>query len=359
MRVIIVGGGINGLLMALALSDADVVVTLLERGEIGRESSWAGGGIVSPLYPWRYPPAVTALASAAQAAYPALAERLHQLTGIDPELHRCGMLFLDPADRRDALAWAGAHEVVAESLPGDEARLRWPGLPADVASALWLPGIANVRNPRLLRALLAALSLRSNVSLCPGSEVVAVQAGAPQVTLADGRVLSADHIVITAGAWTGRLLADADIARLPVRPMHGQMLRYAMAPGEVPAILLRDGHYLIPRRDGQVLCGSTLEDRGFDKSVTASALSQLQAAAVRLWPALAGRAPDQHWAGLRPGSPNGIPFIGPLPGQPGLWVNAGQHRNGLVLAPASAALLTDLMLGRCPTLDPAPYAVIQ
>jgi glycine oxidase len=120
--------------------------------------------------------------------------------------------------------------------------------------------------------------------------------------------------------------------------------------------VLAKGRYAIPRRDGHVLIGSTLEHAGFDKTPTPEALESLMASAVDLLPALADATPVRQWAGLRPGSPDGVPFIGALPQHPGLWLNCGHYRNGLVLAPASCRLLVDLMVGRDAVLDPAPYA---
>lgn len=358
MHIIVVGGGVNGLLTSRALLQAGASVCLVERAQCGSEASWAGGGIISPLYPWRYPPAVTALASWAQAAYPRLAEALLASTGIDVELEQTGMLYLDPPDLRDALSWAMAQGQSAEVLDEAALRARWPGLPADVRRGLFMPALAHVRNPRLLKALAAELTQQPGFSLRTQAEVVALQArqGATPagVTLDGGEHLPADAVVVCAGAWSARLLAGHGEA-LPVRPVRGQMQLYQLAPGALPTMILRDGHYVIPRRDGHVLCGSTLEEAGFDKSVTEAARGQLTSAAARLWPALVEAPLLRQWAGLRPGSPNGIPFIGELPGQPGLWVNAGQFRNGLVLAPASAQVLVDSLLGRAPALDPRPY----
>ncbi len=358
MRVVVVGGGINGLLTARELVAGGAEVVLLEQGEFGREASWAGGGIVSPLYPWRYSPAVTALASWAQQAYPQLAADLLAETGIDPELERCGLLFIDAPDARDARVWAAGHDMPVEVLDHAALHARWPGLAADAGEGLFLPTLANIRNPRLLKALLAALRAHPRVQLREHAEVVAMQPGSngAAVTLADGHVVSGDAVVVCGGAWSGRLLATLG-SSLPVRPVRGQMQLYRLAPGALPSMIMRAGHYVIPRRDGHVLCGSTLEEAGFDKSTTEQAHDILRAAALRLWPALAQAPLLQQWAGLRPGSPNGIPFIGAVPGQDGIWVNAGQFRNGLVLAPASARLLADQLLGRTPVIDPLPYSL--
>lgn len=358
MRVIVVGGGINGLLSTRLLAAAGVDVTLLERGSIGQEASWAGGGIVSPLYPWRYPPAVTALARWAQAAYPALTQALLDETGLDAEFTRSGLLFLDTLDARDAQAWAQQQSVACDLLPTNALHRRWPGLAGDVEHGVYLPDVAQVRNPRLLKALRAALVGQQRVTLREQAEVVRVASQPkPRVVLAHGEKLEADAVVLTGGAWTQHLLRDLGLI-LPIRPIKGQMQLYQLAPGALKTMILRKGHYVIPRRDGLVLCGSTLEDTGFEKSITETAHATLRAAALSLWPALAQAPCVAQWAGLRPASPNGIPFIGEVPSHPGVWVNAGQFRNGLVLAPASAQLLCDQLLGKAGTLDAAPYQIL-
>jgi glycine oxidase len=143
---------------------------------------------------------------------------------------------------------------------------------------------------------------------------------------------------------------------LPVEPVKGQMILFKCEADFLPSMVLAKGRYAIPRRDGHILVGSTLEYAGFDKTPTVDALESLKLSAIDLLPALAGATPVKHWAGLRPGSPEGIPFIGPLERHPGLWLNCGHYRNGLVLAPASCQLLTDLLVGRAPVLDAGGYA---
>lgn len=355
--VVIIGAGVIGLMTARELALAGCRVTLLERGETGQEASWAGGGIVSPLYPWRYNAAVTALAAAAQEVYPRLASELSAETGIDPEFFACGMLMLDAEDAAAAQHWARLQKKSVEHCQEPARRSGMSGLATDWREGLWMPDVANIRNPRLLKALRASL-LRHGVNIHTQCEVVSWQRKGNKVVAAqtrDGQSFSAAEYIVCGGAWTAALLKEAGVASVPVRPVRGQMLLYRLAPGALPCIVLTGGRYVIPRRDGHVLCGSTLEETGFDKSTTEAARISLMTSAARLWPALGKEAPLLHWAGLRPGAPEGTPFIGSVPGCENLWVNAGQFRNGLVLAPASAQLLADQMLGRPLQIDPQPY----
>lgn len=359
MHVVIVGGGINGLLTAYELAHAGQTVTLVEADALARQASWAGGGIVSPLYPWRYSPAVTALAEWAQNAYPELCQTLFESTGIDPEFERSGMLYLDPPDLRDAVAWARAQQCRHELVPAPELPQRWPELAEDVVTGLWLPDIAHVRNPRLLQALIRHLQCMPTVSLQSHTMVDAVLGAKgielASVVLANGERLFADRVVVCAGAWSAQLLPKTSVS---IEPVRGQMLQFGGESNELSCMIMRDGHYLIPRRDGLVLCGSTLEHAGFNTQVTDEAREQLQRAAARMVPRFKRKQVLRHWAGLRPGTANGIPYIGPVPGHENVWVNAGQYRNGLVLAPASARLLRELLLGQTPFTAPEPYGVL-
>jgi glycine oxidase len=356
-RVVIVGGGVLGLLSAYQLAVSGLTVLLVEQQAVGREASWAGGGIVSPLYPWRYSPAVTALAHWSQDFYPGLAQRLLADTGVDPEVHVTGLYWFDLEDQAEALAWAAREGRPLAEVDMAEAYATLPMLAAGFSRGLQMSGVANVRNPRLVRALRQALLQMPNVTLhehCPVTGFVRDGARICGVQTAQGEML-ADQVVLAAGAWSAQLLNTLDIA-LPVEPVKGQMILYKCAADFLPSMVLAKGRYAIPRRDGHVLVGSTLEFAGFDKTPTDPALASLKASAEALLPALAHAEVVGHWAGLRPGSPEGIPFIGPVPGHAGLWLNCGHYRNGLVLAPASCQLLVDLMLGCEPIVDPAPYA---
>ncbi|KUM40110.1 glycine oxidase ThiO [Pseudomonas sp. EpS/L25] len=355
--VAVVGAGAIGLLSAYHLSLSGRRVVLVERGEPGREASWAGGGIVSPLYPWRYQPAVTALAHWSQDFYPALGERLRQETGIDPEVEVTGLYWLDLEDEAEALEWARRNVRPLSSVSMDEVRGRVPVLGAGYERAVFMAGVANVRNPRLVRSLREALLRMPNVTLLSESPVTGFLRQGERVTGVQTarEAIHAESVVVCAGAWSGELLRTLGLA-VPVNPVKGQMLLYRQPEGYLSSMVLAKGRYAIPRRDGHILIGSTLEHAEFDKTPTAEALASLQTSAAELLPALAAQAPVAHWAGLRPGSPDGVPFIGPVAELPGLWLNCGHYRNGLVLAPASCQLLTDLLTKRTPIIDPAPYA---
>ncbi len=352
---IIVGGGLLGMLSARELALAGQSVALFDQGRTGRESTWAGGGILSPLYPWRYAEAVTALAGWGQQRYADFARQLEQESGIDPEYRHSGLLILDTDERAQALAWAQRWQQDLQLVGPEEISQIEPRLASISDQALWLPQIGQLRNPRL--ALAARGSIEAlGVRIFENSPVEAILIDNQTVTgIRSGEeTVEAGQVVIAGGAWSGGLLAQFGI-KLPVRPVRGQMILFRAEPGLVSRIVLSQDRYVIPRRDGRVLVGSTMEEVGFDKSTTEEALAELQAEACRIIPALADYSIEHHWAGLRPGTPTGIPYIYGHPDLAGLFVNTGHFRNGVVLGLASARLLADLVLQRAPILDPDPY----
>lgn len=351
---IIVGGGVIGLMIARALREAGVRVTVLECGRAGREASWAAGGILSPLYAWESPGPVNFLAARSQSLYPALAQSLREATGIDVEWSRSGMLVLD-TDTEAALAWAARSGNECEAVDAVQAQTIEPALRPCVHGGVWFPGVAQIRNPLLLRALVQELRARGvRVREDTSADEILHRHGRVSGVRAGAERLAADCVVIAAGAWSAHLL-DATGLELPVAPVRGQMLMLRAAPGTLARIVLARQRYLIPRRDGRVLIGSTVEAAGYSKETTAAARTQLLRFAGALAPALRDATLERQWAGLRPGSPDGIPFIGAHPTIAGLFVNTGHYRNGITLAPASAELLADQILGRAPKLDPHPY----
>jgi glycine oxidase len=344
------------MLTARELVSSGAEISLVEMGETGRESSWAGGGIISPLYPWRYADSVTALSLWSQKAYPQLCADLQEETGIDPELIRTGLLTLDGDEQTRALPWSETHDTEVEILRSDAVEETEPGLGLQPASALWMPQIAQVRNPRLARSL--RRSIETHVQIREQEEVVELLVGSDRVIGARTRkeTIEAKRIIVCTGAWTANLLEK--LGNKPdIEPIRGQMILFYAKPGQINHIVLYRDRYVIPRKDGRVLVGSTLEHEGFVKTTTAEAKEDLYRAAVEIFPLLKSTPIENHWAGLRPGAPSGIPYIGTYPGIEGLYFNAGHFRNGLVTGPASARLAADLVLARTPTFDPAPYAL--
>ena len=341
----------TGLSVALALLQRGIRVTVLECGRVGGESSWAGGGILSPLLPWEYSKPVTALALRSMAGYATWVAEVEQLAGLEAEFWRCGILALNIAAHEQAVAWCVAHGVyVTLNVPHSVLRN-----PLNQENMICLPEVAQVRNPCLIAVLRAAImqlggTIREHcIAVNVRSEtrrVLAIQTSVDE--------LVADSVVLATGAWAGMALGG--LKPTPnIRPIRGQMLLFKLEPGTLDTIVYRNGLYLIPRRDGHLLVGSTLEDVGFDKSTDMPTRQRLHAEAAELLPVLGSAQPIQHWSGLRPGSPDNIPIIDRHPDFDNVFVNTGHYRYGVTMAPASAELLVDLMEDNTPALDPAPY----
>jgi glycine oxidase len=299
---------------------------------------------------------VTRLASWSQQAYPELANALAADTGIDPEYTPCGLIVIAPDEIEQAMAWAAKHERVVEPIDAATFAELEPEAAEPANDAMWMPAVGQVRNPRMVQALRVRLDQLG----------VAVRTQSPVGTLLhDGDrcvgVRSAtgdtqgDAVIVCAGAWSTGLLSDIPTPPM-IEPVRGQMLLFRAKPGTISRMVLEQNRYVIPRRDGRTLFGSTIEHAGFDKQTTESARDELYEIATSRFPVLKTADVEAHWAGLRPSSPAGVPYIGRHPEITGLYVNAGHFRNGIVLGPASARLVTDLALGRDPIVDPAPYA---
>ena len=346
---IIIGAGIIGLATAEQLLIQGATVTVLERGEVGRESSWAGGGILSPLCPWDYADEVTRLTTRGAALFPAWTQRLHASTGIDPEYQESGLLVLPPYDLKIAQQWCDEqHVTLGQIQPAEYAALTQSPL-------LYLPHVAQVRNPHLLRALcnrVQALGGRI-IEHCPVREVVVENDRVQSLDTFAGKQCASSYIV-TAGAWSKQVLGKHAL-QLDIKPVQGQMLLFKFPEPPVRHILLQADLYLIPRRDGHLLVGSTLEDVGFDKQITAAAREDLHQRAQKILPQLRDAPLIQQWAGLRPASPRNIPTIGRHPSLKNLYLNSGHFRYGVTMAPVSADIIMNEITGSAQPFDITPY----
>lgn len=354
--VIIVGGGIIGLLSARELVAAGCTVKLIDKQQPGQEASWAGGGIVSPLYPWHYDDAITALVRWAQAYYPELSAALLEETGIDPEFSPCGLYMLDSEDHERALSWAERVSAKLADSDIEQVYHQIPALKPGFRKALAMPDVGNVRNPRLLKALVASLLMSERFELVTDEPVskLLVSHGRVCGVKTDTGSHSADKVLVAAGAWSP-LLTGRVALPLTIEPVRGEMLVFELKPGLLPSIVLVNGKYLIPRRDGRIVVGSTTEKVGYNKDTTGAGRDTLLTAAFGIVPMLKSLRVEKHWAGLRPGAPAGLPYMGESPDIAGLYVCAGHYRNGLVTAPASARLMADLMVGQDPEINPDPF----
>jgi glycine oxidase len=339
---IIIGGGIMGLLSARELASHGYKTTVIDSDSPGHQCSWAGGGILSPLYPWQMPGALQALSAWSQRQYPVLVESLRESTGIDPELWQCGMLIHATDDLAVAADWAKRKNIIHAVVDEAQVAKIAPALARQPAPWFWMPELTQVRNPRLLSALKFSLQ-KSGVQFFDHTEVRSIvvnQHQAEGVETSRGP-FSAPVIVIAGGAWTSRLWPA-----ITVRPVRGQMLCYQTERNFLQTMVLKEGKYAVPRRDGLVLVGSTTEDVGFDAGTSIEARNLLAAAAADMLPGINRFPVVGHWSGLRPATPSGLPCIGAWPETEGLFLNTGHYRNGVLLAPASARLLADIILQR-------------
>jgi len=357
---IVVGGGVIGLLTARQLFLEGVDVLLLEKGPLGGESSWAGGGIISPLYPWRYSDTVNVLAQRSKKFYPDLVEKLLEETGNDSELITSGLFTVVDeklATRQTILDWAERWSVDARYIDNKSEISEIENTVGDaVDKGIWMPDIMQIRNPKFVTALKASFDYLGiqYIEHCEVEEILTKNNTASAVRTSQ-QTYSAEKIIIASGAWSAQFgITKSSVNVIPVK---GQMIMYSGKPNIVKRIVLSEGHYIIPRKDGRILAGSTLEKIGFDKTISSSAHDELHRAAIKLVPLLDDLEIERQWAGLRPGTEKGIPYICQHDEIEGLYVHAGHFRNGIVLGLASAQLMTDIVLEREPWCDTRPYGI--
>jgi glycine oxidase len=392
--VAIVGGGVVGCAVAYYLARAGARVTVLERDRIAAEASSAAAGMLAPLAEGAAPGPFLDLALASLSRFPSLADELRGATGIDVELLTPGLLrpALDETEAeeyRASLAWQRERGLPVRWLDAAEARAIEPCLTPTMRGAVYSEAEHQVNPPRLTQALARAaaghgavfhLGARVRGLLREGDRIVGVR-------LADGE-LRADHVVLAAGAWAAACGEWLGVP-VPVAPVKGQMLAILPPPGsgrgegvlpprfrergEAPAtglppalggggrplrhtLYARDG-YLVPKADGTIYVGATVERAGYDRRVTAAGISHLLGLLGKLAPALADATFVRAWAGLRPGTPDHLPILGPVPGFQGVSLATGHYRNGILLAPITGELIAQAVLGQPTTLPLGPFSL--
>jgi glycine oxidase len=352
--IVIVGGGIIGLMIArmLALHGlADVMI--IERGQLGAEASFAAGGILAPQAEADNADEFFELACQSRDLYPALSRELFGETGTNIDLDTTGTLYLgftkrdeEEIDRRRE--WQTRAGLSVTRMAAAEARRLEPSIAANVRIALQFPDDIQVDNRRLLAALVAATE-RLGVRLVTGTRVDSLRTDHNRIRGVETSrgLVSTSRVVLAAGAWTS-LIPNSGAAgfnsRVKIEPVRGQMLCFKTTPRLSRHILYSPRGYLVPRLDGRVLAGSTMEHAGFEKQVTESGKQTILSHSREIAPALSSMEISDCWAGLRPRAADDLPVLGPGETE-GLYYATGHYRNGILLAPITARLITDAILG--------------
>jgi glycine oxidase len=346
-HIAIAGGGIIGLACALVLRSRGLEVTVLEAGEAAKEASWAAGGMLAAEDP-ENPPALLSLSGYSRNLYPEFLRQIEALSGqrVSLRTHETVQILRQQVPEHAPAASTGV------LLSHEEAQKLIPGL-GDTEDRYLLLEEASL-DPRELCAALRSAVLAAGVQLREQERVLSAQVEGESVLLTtEHRTLRADVFVNCCGAWAPSLDASLEVA-----PRKGQMLVLAQ-PESTPSLtrILRSPEiYLIPRGDGRILIGATVEDAGYSKQVEPEALALLRRRAARLWPPAADALQVDGWAGLRPGTPDALPVIGRYRDGNNLrFVATGHFRNGILLAPGTAHAIADLVCGKMPAIDLAPF----
>lgn len=348
--VAIVGGGIIGLTAAYELAKAGFTVEVLDRGPPGAEASWAGAGIIPPGNPERAATPIDRLRALGSVGMPLLAAELRERTGIDTGYRRCGGIeFLDPHDLDVVELWE-AEGFPVERLGADDLKQLEPVATGFAGEPYLLPTCGQVRNPWHVRALIAACE-SVGVRLRPGTPVegwLSIGGRVTGVRLAGGESVAAGMTILAAGAWSESLLKSLK-HRPGVHPVRGQIVLFRLPEPSFTHVVMTGKRYFVPRGDGRVLVGSTEEpEAGFEKQTTAAGVAELLAFAVERIPSLAQAEVEKAWAGLRPGSADGLPYVGAVPGRDGVLVATGHFRAGVQLSVGTARVLVELLTGKPP-----------
>lgn len=351
---LIVGGGVIGLTLAWELAGRGRSVTVLERGQVGREASWAGAGILPPPLVRNVLDPLDQLRTLSHELHVQLAADLKTITGIDNGLRRCGGLYLastvgEQAALAGAAGWFEAHGVQYEFVTPErlielEPQLAEAVTAGRVRKALRCEDEWQLRNPRHLQALHAACRMRDvRVLSSTACRRLRCEAGRAVAAVCDEGEFTADTICLSSGAWLPQLLQPLGL-KTGVFPVRGQMVLYRCPEPPLTHILNEGPRYIVPRDDGHCLVGSSEEEVGYAKQTTSDVQDDLEQFAARYVPALESERIVDRWAGLRPASFDGFPYIGAAEID-GLYLAVGHFRSGIHLSTGTARLLAQQICG--------------
>jgi len=356
---LIVGGGVVGLSLAYELARHGLGVHVIDAQQPGRESSWAGAGIMPPGPPEPHG-ALEELFALSNRLHREWAESFQGQTGIDNGYRVCGALYVARHGEATLSLDASAEywrdrKIRFQALSQDELSQCEPALKSSTAHAAYLlPDEYQIRNPRHVRALVAVCQ-KHGVRISADTPALGFDFQNRLVAVeTPAGMLRAANVCVTSGAWTARLMAQLGV-QLAIRPIRGQIALVATERPLLSHIVNEGCQYLVPRPDGNMLVGSTLEDVGFDRSTTDEAIDVLLRFLWNVVPSLNGVMPERTWAGLRPHAGDGMPYLGRVPDFDNLFVAAGHYRSGLQLSPGTAVVMSQLIRGEAPRIDLEPF----
>jgi glycine oxidase len=349
--VAIVGCGIIGCSIAFELAAEKLKIVILDRQQPGREASWAAAGMLSPAPDSPRDIPLVPLARESLSLYPEFVRAVEEASGRTVGYTRKGALqiFIGPSAEAERGAMLAKHRglgLASEPVSGGEARKLEPALGPAAHAVLYLPKEETV-DPRLLMEALLAAAANRRVEIRSGWGVSSLirEGNCCKGVVAGGESIHATHVIVAAGCFSAAIGSEAKLGvpLIPTRPVRGQMLALLRRGLAMQHVLRSERGYLVPRSDGRIVAGSTLEEAGFDKSVTALGVKQIMESAVELCPDLAEAETLEKWSGLRPGTPDDLPILG-LTETEGLILATGHYRNGILLAPVTAKLVGDWVL---------------
>ena len=365
LKAIIIGGGIIGCSVAWRLAAEGVATTVLERGRVGQEASWAAAGMIAPQAEADGPGPFFDFCIKARDAFEAIVDRLVRDGGVDPEYDAAGILYVAlDADERVQLErrarWQRTVGAPMEELSGAQARRLEPMLSPEAIYAIHMPTNRRTDNRKLTQAY-AAAARKAGAEFVEGARVEALALRgqhATGVVMDDGSTREADVVVNAAGSWAGEIRGlEAD--RVKLHPVRGQILCFEVAPGTIGPALFSLRGYLVPRRDGRLLVGSTMEEAGYNKIVTLAGLDKIARGAAAIVPALGAAPFREAWAGLRPATGDLLPVLGFSPSVSNVLWAAGHFRSGILLSAITGEIIADLVKGRRPKVELGAFSAAR